>query len=66
MQGIECMDCQKRIQINEPMIIISLTRKDDNVVLHLDCFNNSLAKRLSKDLESHWDIIAILKSGKIK
>lgn len=66
MQGVNCEKCGYRIYPNEVMIMISLTRKDDNIYLHMTCFNDSLAKRLSEDLLKYWDVIAILKSGQIK
>lgn len=66
MQGVNCKKCGERILVHQVMIMLSLTRKDDNIYLHMECFNESLAKRMTEDILSYWNVIAILKSGQYK
>jgi hypothetical protein len=61
MNGVDCAKCGYRIYPNEVMIMISLTRMDDNVYMHLTCFTHSVSEKVAKDLDEKWDIISILK-----
>ena len=65
-EGVECEKCGYRIYPNEILIMLSLTRKDDNIYLHANCFTESLANRLTEDILHYHNVIAILKLGQFK
>ena len=65
-KGVNCEKCGYRIYPNEVLIMLSITRKDDNIYLHMACFTESLAKRLTEDILQYHNVIAILHSGQYK
>ena len=58
--GIECHICGYRIYMDEVMIMVSLTRKDNNVYMHSACFTTSLVKTIEKELRDNKELVALL------
>lgn len=56
---IECAKCGYTIYDRECMITISLTRKDEDVRLHKECFSVSAAEKIEQELRENREVVTL-------